>query len=53
MDRSDLGVGEVTDASVRLAEALKDRYTIERELRPGGMATVYRVEDRKHQRPLH
>jgi hypothetical protein len=32
VDGADLLVGEVTDASVRLAEALKNRYTIEREL---------------------
>jgi TolB-like protein/tRNA A-37 threonylcarbamoyl transferase component Bud32/Tfp pilus assembly protein PilF len=33
-----------------LAEALADRYTIERELGAGGMATVYAAQDLKHQR---
>ena len=32
----------------RLAEALKDRYTLERELGAGGMATVYLAHDLKH-----
>ncbi len=36
----------------RLAEALKDRYTIERELGAGGMATVYLAEDLKHKRKV-
>ena len=43
----------MTGAPARLTAALADRYTIERELGQGGMATVYLVEDRKHQRPLH
>ena len=30
----------------------KDRYTIERELGRGGMATVYLAEDRKHGRKV-
>ncbi|MCG6986941.1 MAG: protein kinase, partial [Gemmatimonadetes bacterium] len=34
----------------RLAQALSDRYRIERELGAGGMATVYLAEDLKHQR---
>jgi tRNA A-37 threonylcarbamoyl transferase component Bud32/tetratricopeptide (TPR) repeat protein len=34
----------------RLAAALKDRYTIERELGRGGMATVYLARDHKHGR---
>ena len=34
----------------RLKAALADRYTIERELGAGGMATVYLAEDLKHER---
>src|SRR3954447_12459047 len=33
-----------------LSEALRDRYTIERELGHGGMATVYLARDVKHDR---
>jgi serine/threonine-protein kinase len=40
----------VLDLPDRLAEALKDRYTLERQLGAGGMATVYLAEDRKHHR---
>ncbi len=36
----------------RLASALSDRYTIERELGQGGMATVYLAEDLKHKRKV-
>ena len=36
----------------RLAEALSDRYTIEREVGAGGMATVFLAEDRKHGRKV-
>jgi serine/threonine-protein kinase len=36
----------------RLASALGDRYTIERELGRGGMATVYLAEDLKHHRKV-
>jgi Tol biopolymer transport system component len=36
----------------RLATALADRYTIERELGAGGMATVYLAEDLKHDRKV-
>jgi serine/threonine-protein kinase len=35
-----------------LAEALAERYTIEHELGRGGMATVYRAVDRKHDRQV-
>jgi serine/threonine protein kinase/Tfp pilus assembly protein PilF len=40
------------DTRGRLAEALKGRYTIQRELGRGGMATVYLAEDRKHGRQV-
>jgi serine/threonine-protein kinase len=33
-----------------LADALQDRYTLERELGRGGMATVYLAQDLKHKR---
>ena len=36
----------------RLSAALADRYTIERELGVGGMATVYLATDRKHHRKV-
>jgi eukaryotic-like serine/threonine-protein kinase len=35
-----------------LAEALQDRYTLQRELGRGGMATVYLATDLKHKRPV-
>jgi Tol biopolymer transport system component/tRNA A-37 threonylcarbamoyl transferase component Bud32 len=40
----------MADAPTRLAEALSDRYRIERELGQGGMATVYLAQDLKHDR---
>jgi serine/threonine-protein kinase len=40
----------VPDLPDRLAEALKDRYTLQRELGRGGMATVYLATDVKHER---
>jgi serine/threonine-protein kinase len=40
------------DAASRLAAALADRYTIERELGQGGMATVYLARDLKHDRQV-
>ena len=36
----------------RLQDALAERYTIERELGRGGMATVYLADDLKHRRPV-
>jgi serine/threonine-protein kinase len=36
----------------RLAESLADRYDVEQALGAGGMATVYRAVDRKHQRDV-
>ncbi len=36
----------------RLSTALANRYTIERELGSGGMATVYLAEDLKHKRKV-
>jgi eukaryotic-like serine/threonine-protein kinase len=35
-----------------LADALRDRYVLERELGRGGMATVYLALDLKHDRPV-
>ena len=35
----------MTDVLDRLKKALADRYTIEREIGRGGMATVYLAED--------
>ena len=43
---SDLPVSE------RVTAALADRYTIERELGEGGMATVYLAKDLKHNRKV-
>jgi serine/threonine-protein kinase len=40
----------MTDQVDRLQTALADRYTIEREIGSGGMATVYLAEDLKHRR---
>lgn len=36
----------------RLNEALSDRYRVERELGTGGMATVYRAQDLRHDRTV-
>ncbi len=35
-----------------LTTALADRYTIEREIGAGGMATVYLAQDIKHERKV-
>jgi len=40
------------DAEVRLTAALANRYSIERELGQGGMATVYLAHDIKHNRKV-
>jgi serine/threonine-protein kinase len=42
----------MADAVDRLRSALSDRYTIERELGSGGMATVYLAHDLKHDRKV-
>jgi serine/threonine protein kinase len=41
----------MTDAT-RLANALEERYRIERQLGAGGMATVYLATDLKHDREV-
>ena len=42
----------VSDQSIHLTDALAGRYTIERELGRGGMATVYLAADLKHDRQV-
>jgi len=42
----------VNDIPPRLAEALVDRYRLERELGAGGMATVYLAHDLRHDRKV-
>ena len=42
----------MAEADPRLKTALADRYTIEREIGRGGMATVYLARDMKHDRPV-
>ncbi|HEX9729728.1 MAG TPA: serine/threonine-protein kinase [Gemmatimonadales bacterium] len=42
----------MADPIERLKVALADRYTIERELGQGGMATVYLAKDIKHEREV-
>ncbi len=44
--------GQMTDHLDRLTAALADRYSIERQLGVGGMATVYLAEDLKHKRKV-
>src|SRR5262245_64901174 len=41
-----------TAIPARLAGSLTDRYDVQGELGAGGMATVYRAVDRKHQRDV-
>jgi len=42
----------VSDILTRLQSALSDRYTIQRELGRGGMATVFLATDLKHEREV-
>ena len=42
----------MADLLDRLRTALADRYTFDREVGRGGMATVYRAQDQKHDRPV-
>jgi tRNA A-37 threonylcarbamoyl transferase component Bud32/tetratricopeptide (TPR) repeat protein len=42
----------LTGPADRINAALADRYTIERQIGRGGMATVYLARDRKHDRPV-
>ena len=51
-DLLDAGLVPMTDVLTRLAGSLADRYEVQRELGAGGMATVYRAVDLKHQRDV-
>ncbi|WP_411281177.1 protein kinase domain-containing protein, partial [Gemmatimonas sp.] len=42
----------MNDIVQRLATALADRYTLQRELGAGGMATVHLAHDLKHERDV-
>jgi serine/threonine protein kinase/tetratricopeptide (TPR) repeat protein len=42
----------MVEAPQQLKEALADRYRVEPEIGRGGMATVYRAYDLKHERPV-
>jgi serine/threonine-protein kinase len=42
----------MTSVLTALADSLRDRYRVERELGSGGMATVYLAEDLKHRRQV-
>ncbi len=52
MRQSGTSLSVMTDAFDRLTTALSDRYTIEREIGAGGMATVYLAEDLKLHRKV-
>ena len=41
-----------SDRLTLIRAALADRYTVEDEIGRGGMAIVYRANDRKHDRPV-
>jgi len=42
----------MSDILSRLSDALADRYTVEREIGSGGMATVYLAQDLRHERQV-
>ncbi len=42
----------MADTAIELAEALRGRYTLGRQLGRGGMATVFLAHDLKHDRPV-
>jgi len=42
----------LADVPAALADALRDRYVLQRAIGQGGMATVYLAQDLKHKRPL-
>ena len=52
MEPPPLPEAHLAELSASLHTALADRYTIERELGRGGMATVYLAHDLKHDRDV-